>query len=168
MSLIVYPSVPLYCYWDQLIYGLQKKRCPSGGNRPDYTPRIFWLAYSSDCSDPALVSYGDKITPWPSIKFGSWRLWDAYVAWPSLEPERGKWNFQTMDKYVALAERAGIDLVLPLGFSPTWASTRPMNRPTGSPAMPLNRRTSMTGVTTFGLLRCVIRGESNIMNSGTR
>src|SRR5690242_2605874 len=47
--------------------------------------------------------YGDKITPWPSIKFGSWRLWDAYVGWPSLEPERGKWNFQTLDKYVSLA-----------------------------------------------------------------
>ena len=31
---------------------------------------------------------GDRITPWPSIKFGSWRLWDAYVAWPNLEPER--------------------------------------------------------------------------------
>jgi hypothetical protein len=72
---------------------------------------------------------GDKVTPWPSIKFGSWRLWDAYVAWPNLEPERGKWNFQTLDKYIALAERAGIDVVLPLGFSPTWASTRPNESP---------------------------------------
>ena len=64
---------------------------------------------------------GDKITPWPPIKFGSWRLWDAYVAWPNLEPERGKWNFQTLDRYVDLAEKAGIDLVLPLGLSPAWA-----------------------------------------------
>ena len=68
---------------------------------------------------------GDRITPWPSIKFGSWRLWDAYVAWPNLEPERGKWNFQTLDKYVGVAEWAGIDIVLPLGLSPTWASARP-------------------------------------------
>ena len=73
---------------------------------------------------------GDKITPWPSIKFGSWRLWDAYVAWPNLEPERGKWNFQTLDKYVALAEDAGIDLVLPFGLTPTWASARP-GKPSG-------------------------------------
>jgi hypothetical protein len=69
--------------------------------------------------------YGDKITPWPSIKFGSWRLWDARVGWPSLEPDRGKWNFQTLDKYVALAEQAGVDLVLPLGLTPAWASARP-------------------------------------------
>jgi hypothetical protein len=69
--------------------------------------------------------HGDRITPWPSIKFGSWRLWDAYVGWPSLEPERGKWNFQTLDKYAALAERAGVDLVLPLGLTPAWASARP-------------------------------------------
>ena len=70
-------------------------------------------------------THGDKITPWPSIKYGSWRLWDAYVAWPNLEPERGKWNFKTLDRYVDLAEKAGIDLVLPLGLSPTWASARP-------------------------------------------
>lgn len=67
----------------------------------------------------------NNITPWPPIKFGSWRLWDARVDWPYLEPERGKWNFQTLDKYVALAEREGIDLVLPFGLSPPWASARP-------------------------------------------
>lgn len=68
---------------------------------------------------------GDKITPWPSTKFGSWRLWDAFVAWKHLEPERGKWNFQTLDKYLVLAEKAGVDVVLPLGLSPSWASARP-------------------------------------------
>ena len=85
--------------------------------------------------------YGDKITPWPSIKFGSWRLWDAYIGWPSLEPERGKWNFKTLDKYVALAERAGIDLVLPLGLTPDWASARPAehsNYRPGNAAEPRN------------------------------
>lgn len=68
---------------------------------------------------------GDKITPWPPVQFGSWRLWDAYVAWPNLEPARGKWNFKTLDKYVDLAEQSKIDVVLPLGLSPSWASARP-------------------------------------------
>jgi hypothetical protein len=68
---------------------------------------------------------GDKITPWPSIKFGSWRLMDAYVVWPNLEPAQGKWDFKTLDQYVAIAEKAGVDLVLPLAFSPAWASARP-------------------------------------------
>lgn len=80
-------------------------------------------------------------TPWPSIKFGSWRLWDAYVNWPSLEPLKGKWDFELLDKYVALAEAAGIDLLLPLGLTPTWASARP-NEPSlyrpGNAAEPLD------------------------------
>ncbi|SFU45881.1 GH39 family glycosyl hydrolase [Nitrosospira multiformis] len=68
---------------------------------------------------------GAAKTPWPSIKFGSWRLWDAYVSWPNLEPSKGKWDFQLLDKYVDLAEKAGIELLLPLGLSPAWASARP-------------------------------------------
>lgn len=84
---------------------------------------------------------GDKITPWPSIKFGSWRLWDAYVGWPSLEPEQGKWEFKTLDKYVDLSKRAGIDLILPLGLTPAWASARPAelsNYRPGNAAEPRN------------------------------
>lgn len=73
---------------------------------------------------------GDKLTPWPSVKFGSWRLWDAYVAWPSLEPEKGKWNFSTLDKYVAMAKLTGVQLLLPLGLTPAWASARP-DEPSG-------------------------------------
>jgi hypothetical protein len=80
-------------------------------------------------------------TPWPSIRFGSWRLWDAYIGWPSLEPAKGKWDFELLDKYVALAENAGIDLLLPLGLSPAWASARP-NEPSnyrpGNAAEPLD------------------------------
>ncbi|MFN3717089.1 MAG: GH39 family glycosyl hydrolase [Thiobacillus sp.] len=68
---------------------------------------------------------GDRLTPWPDVKFGSWRLWDAYVAWPNLEPEKGHWKFATLDKYVAMASLAKVDVLLPLGLSPPWASVRP-------------------------------------------
>ena len=71
---------------------------------------------------------GDKLTPWPSVNFGSWRLWDAYAVWSNLEPERGKWKFSTLDKYVDLAKRNGIELLLPLGSPPAWASARPDER----------------------------------------
>ncbi|PIX97174.1 MAG: hypothetical protein COZ24_06665 [Hydrogenophilales bacterium CG_4_10_14_3_um_filter_63_21] len=72
----------------------------------------------------------DKLTPWPAVEFGSWRLWDAYVAWPSLEPEKGKWNFATLDKYVAMAKLTGVDPLMPLGLIPAWASARP-DEPSG-------------------------------------
>lgn len=74
------------------------------------------------------LPHGDKVTPWPSAKFGAWRLWDAYVNWPGLEPARDRWNFATLDKYVAIAELTGVEVMLPLGLSPTWASARPDER----------------------------------------
>jgi len=64
-------------------------------------------------------------TPWPVVPFGVWRLWDARVAWFDLEPRREEWHFETLDRYVALAEKHGVELLLPLGFSPAWASARP-------------------------------------------
>ena len=61
---------------------------------------------------------------WPKVPFYGWRLWDAFVSWPDLEPGKGAWNFETLDGYVALAQRNGVEILLPLGLSPTWASAR--------------------------------------------
>lgn len=66
-----------------------------------------------------------KMGAWPSVAFGSWRLWDAYVSWPHLEPEPDRWTFQILDRYVALAREHDVEILLPLGLSPTWASARP-------------------------------------------
>lgn len=72
-------------------------------------------------------------TPWPDVPIGEWRLWDAYVAWPNLEPIRGRWRFETLDKYVALSAEHHVGLLLPLGLSPTWASARPQEKSTYQP-----------------------------------
>jgi hypothetical protein len=79
------------------------------------------------------IHRADGGTPWPSARFGSWRLWDAYVAWPNLEPRRGQWDFSRLDRYVAFGERFGIDVLLPLGLSPTWASARPTEKSSYQP-----------------------------------
>jgi hypothetical protein len=71
------------------------------------------------------IHHADSATPWPASAFGSFRLWDAFVAWPSLEPEPGVWEWAALDKDVALAEQRGVDVLLPLALSPTWASARP-------------------------------------------
>lgn len=62
---------------------------------------------------------------WPSVFFGSWRLWDAYVTWARLQPARGEWDFSKLDHHVERAGRAGIDVLMPLGMTPQWASARP-------------------------------------------
>lgn len=67
----------------------------------------------------------DAGTPWPSVAFGAWRLLDAYVNWPNLQPARDRWDFSRLDRYVELAEAANVELLLPLAFSPAWASARP-------------------------------------------
>jgi hypothetical protein len=64
-------------------------------------------------------------SPWPDVPFGAWRLWDARVSWPHLQPAPDRWDFRTLDAYVALAAEQGVDLLLPLGLSPAWASARP-------------------------------------------
>ncbi len=70
----------------------------------------------------------DTTTPWPGVKFGSWRLWDAGVAWPNLEPAKGKWDFRKLDRYLAMAKLTGVEILLPLGLSPAWASARPAEK----------------------------------------
>lgn len=80
-------------------------------------------------------------TLWPEVPFGAWRLWDAYTAWPNLEPQKGLWNFERLDKYIALGETAKVELLLPLGLSPQWASSRPNEKSAyeaGNAAEPLN------------------------------
>jgi hypothetical protein len=62
---------------------------------------------------------------WPQIPFAEWRLWDSYVTWHDLEPQKGRWNFTSLDNDVALAQRHGVGLLLTLGQSPAWASMNP-------------------------------------------
>lgn len=67
-------------------------------------------------------------TPWPRVSFGSWRLWDAYVAWPNLEPQKGRWDFSHLDRDISLAESHRVEILLPLGLTPAWASSRPTEK----------------------------------------
>jgi len=74
-----------------------------------------------------------KTTPWPIIPFATWRLWDAYVAWPNLEPNKDEWHFEVLDEYVSLASKHRVEVLLPLGLSPAWASARPTEPSAYSP-----------------------------------
>jgi hypothetical protein len=72
-------------------------------------------------------------TPWPDAPIAEWRLWDAYVAWPNLQPAKNRWRFELLDHYVAMAAEHHVGLLLPLGLSPAWASARPLEKSTYSP-----------------------------------
>ena len=86
--------------------------------------------------------YNKHVTPWPDVPFGAWRLLDAYVKWSELEPKKNEFNFEHLDRYVALAHEKHVKVLLPLVGSPSWASARPeeneAGNPSGSAAEPAN------------------------------
>lgn len=83
-------------------------------------------------------------TPWPRTPFKTWHLWDANVMWPDLEPQRGVYQWSELDALVALAQQHGVEPILVLGLTPTWASARPEQvsdyGPGTSPAEPADIR----------------------------
>jgi hypothetical protein len=83
-----------------------------------------------------LLGGSTPLTTWPSEPFGAWRLWDAYADWPNLEPKKDQWDFSKLDKYVDLAQQHGVDILLPLGTCPTWASSDPSGAYDGHTAPP--------------------------------
>ncbi|MBB2484308.1 cellulase family glycosylhydrolase [Mitsuaria sp. WAJ17] len=64
-------------------------------------------------------------TRWPQQPLGHLRLWDAQTTWFNLQPAPERWQFQRLDAYVAAAEAAGVRVLLTLGMTPAWNSTRP-------------------------------------------
>jgi hypothetical protein len=70
-------------------------------------------------------------TAWPEVPFGSWRLWDARVTWADLQPGPHTWDFRRLDQYVELSRAHGVELLLTLGMTPQWASSRPNESPKG-------------------------------------
>lgn len=71
------------------------------------------------------IHRADQGTAWPSVPFGSWRLWDAYVTWADIQPTPTRWEFSRLDRYVDLATRHSVDILLPLANTPRWAASRP-------------------------------------------
>jgi Cellulase (glycosyl hydrolase family 5) len=64
-------------------------------------------------------------TPWPNVPVGSWRLWDTSTRWPDIEPSKGHWNFNGLDKAIGFAQQHDTDVLLTLAVTPQWASAHP-------------------------------------------
>jgi hypothetical protein len=72
----------------------------------------------------------EPLTPWPPINIPEWRLWDAHTTWPDIEPNKGTWRFDILDKSLQLAEQHGSGVLFTFGLTPQWVSARP-NEPSG-------------------------------------
>ncbi|MFA6450924.1 MAG: beta-galactosidase, partial [bacterium] len=60
-----------------------------------------------------------------AVPFGTFRTWDSGISWPTLEPEKGKWDWALLDNYVRLARAKNIKLIFTLGMTPKWAAKNP-------------------------------------------
>lgn len=72
-------------------------------------------------------------TDWPPVPFEGWRLWDVHVTWPEIEPQRGKWDFTLLDRYVQIAQEHHVSILLTLGLTPAWSSARPSEKSSYGP-----------------------------------
>lgn len=61
----------------------------------------------------------------PSVPHGAWRALLPETHWFSLEPKKGEWRFDKLDLAMRLMEARGVDVLLTLCGTPTWASSRP-------------------------------------------
>jgi hypothetical protein len=63
----------------------------------------------------------------PSMPFGTTRSWDAYpnLDWSDANPSRGTYDFSYLDKFIAINQARGADIIYTIGRTPRWASSQP-------------------------------------------
>ena len=84
---------------------------PTGGLLPEF--------FGHDLMHSAYFTAGH----FPTIPFGSARLWDCRVTWREIETSRGVYNWAVLDQEIA--KLAGKKVVYCFGKTPQWASMRP-------------------------------------------
>jgi hypothetical protein len=118
----------------------------------------FLLAATCVLAQPAVPAqyFGIHLVkgqPWPTVSFGSLRLWDTDTRWQQMNPASGVYDFSTLDVYLALAHAHAVpEVVLVLGGTPNWISSDPANAvcdyastATGSCAPPADLNSDGTG-----------------------
>lgn len=74
------------------------------------------------------VRWGATTLHWPAVRFHAWRVITPETEWRGLEPQKGQWNFDSLDSAVARAQLRGIEVMLTLGQTPPWAAARPLEK----------------------------------------
>ena len=62
---------------------------------------------------------------WPTINFGSLRLWDNATSWTNTETSKGVFDWTNLDRAVSNANQNGVtDFLMVLSGTPTWATNQ--------------------------------------------
>jgi hypothetical protein len=69
------------------------------------------------------ILHATHATPWPDAKIASIRLWDTDdTSWSDIEPVRGKFNWDGLDRWLKLAKHNHADVIYTFGRVPQWAN----------------------------------------------
>ena len=70
--------------------------------------------------------YNAEFGEWPTIGFGSLRLWDNRTSWANIERTQGVFDWTTLDTAIATSQAKGVnDILMVLAGTPTWATDDP-------------------------------------------
>ena len=75
-------------------------------------------------------------TPWPTMSFGSLRIWDDGNSWQDVEPKTaGVYDWTKVDELLQLAGQHGVtDIMYTMAKTPTWASSNPNDQSCVNPS----------------------------------
>jgi hypothetical protein len=85
---------------------------------PAYTiPESFFGIHVNKLSDPWPTTQG--------FKFGSYRTLGSQIKWNDINTAPGVYNWARLDRWLALAEQSGQDVMFTMFYTPAWASSNP-------------------------------------------
>ncbi len=90
----------------------------------------FNVTSSSSSSIPASL-FGLNVLDFtmlsPSTPFGTTRSWDAWpnLDWSDANPSIGSYDFTYLDKFMAINQARGAEMIYTFGRTPRWASSKP-------------------------------------------
>lgn len=74
------------------------------------------------------IRWGATTPYWPVARFHAWRIISPETEWRGLQPQKNEWQFSALDRAIARSERHGIEVMLTLGQTPPWASSRHLEK----------------------------------------
>src|SRR5689334_13097163 len=91
-------------------------------------PAYFGLHAQRIVVPPRMEAQGMKAAPFPTIPFKSFRMW-SIPDWAQINGSPGQqYQWVAIDRFLAMTEDHGVNVMYTIGHTPRWASSYPDDR----------------------------------------